>query len=275
MSRLVDIGISIRSAEENPWYDRLMSSLQVKKLGVHAEILVESAPELTKVEKRLRLFRRSSARFLCLLEDDAEILHDHWLLRMLSHMSVLDRMAVLNPQETRHSLSQEATEELLTDEVQEVTNVAGFCLLIDRESGVEPDVRVQTMDDLWMSLQARARGWRIGRSKGALVRHSKAPWAADDLAPWQQEDRSRWGNGHAYYERDRHEAKRRLEARLIVETFGDVARLTLPKELLPWADSLHSDFGMAWDRGQPVDYCPTIGSSPEQLMFAEKIGGSR
>ena len=256
MSRLVDIGISIRTSDkdENPWYARLMASLEKYMAGLPVEILIESAPELTKVEKRLRIFRRSSARYLCLLEDDAEILHDNWLVRMVSHMAVLDRMAILNPQETRQSLSDSTAEELLKDEVQELTNVAGFCMLVDRESGVEPDVRVQTMDDLWMSLQARANGWRIGRSKGSLIRHSKAPWADDNLAPWEQTDRSRWGNGHSYYERDQHEAKRRLEAKLIVEIFGDVARLALPKELLPWADPLHPDFGMVWDRGQPVEY---------------------
>ena len=209
----------------------------------------------------------------CLLEDDTEILHENWLVRMVSHMAVLDRMAILNPQETRQSLSDSTAEELLKDEVQELTNVAGFCMLVDRESGVEPDVRVQTMDDLWMSLQARANGWRIGRSKGSLIRHSKAPWADDNLAPWEQTDRSRWGNGHSYYERNQHEAKRRLEAKLIVEIFGDVARLALPKELLPWADPLHPDFGMAWDRGQPVEY-KSLTSCYEVPLEGLKIGGT-
>lgn len=274
MSRLVDIGISVRTAdkEENPWYARLTESLERHAPGLPVEILIESAPELTKVEKRLRIFRRSSARYLALLEDDTEILHDNWLVRMVTHMAVLDRMAILNPQETRQSLTQASAEELLTDEVQELTNVAGFCMLVDRESGVEPDVRVQTMDDLWMSLQARANGWRIGRSKGSVLRHSKAPWADDEKAPWQQEDRSRWGNGHAYYERDKHEAKQRLEARLVVETFGDVARLTLPKRLLPWADPLHPDFGMAWDRGQSVEYA-TECSHLSELQPVLKVGG--
>ena len=186
---------------------------------------------LTKVEKRIRLFRRSQARYLALLEDDTEVLHDGWLVNLVSRMGVHPYTAVMNPSETRDS-PEDVPVGGLADEVLEVTNAAGFCMLIDRESGIEPDVRVQTMDDLWLSLAARAKGWRVVVCHAALVRHSKLPWASDDLAPWEQSDRSRFGDGDAYYERDRHEAKRRHEARLLIETFGDLARLTVPKELL-------------------------------------------
>lgn len=261
MSRLVDIGITVRSTENNPWFERLIRSLESIEPGIPAEVYIESAPELTKVEKRVRLFRQSKARMLCILEDDTEILHTNWLAEMVAQMTILDRMAILNPQETRQSLSEESATELLVNEVQELTNVGGFCMLVDRESGVEPDVRVQTMDDLWMSLAARAKGWRIGRSKGSLVRHSKAPWADDNLPPDQQVDRSRFGEGHSYYDAGKHEAKQRLEARLMVEVFGDLARLTLPTRLLPWADPLHPDFGMAWDHGRPVNYSAQVLSS--------------
>lgn len=250
---LVDVGISVRQVEENPWYTRLMESLQSIPAGVPAEILVEAAPELTKVEKRLRLFRRSSARYLCLIEDDVQVIHDGWLVQMLSRMPVLQNAAIMNPAETRMEPSEIPVSEL-KDEVQEITNAAGFCMLIDRESGILPDVRVQTMDDLWLSLAARARGYRIVRSLAAIVRHSKQPWLSDDHTPQEQADRSRFGENHPYYKQDAHEAKRRLEARLMVEQFGDLARITLPKELLPWADPLHEDFGMAWDRGQPIAY---------------------
>jgi uncharacterized protein (DUF1499 family) len=75
VSNLIDIGITIREIKDNPWYERLVQSLERVPAGVPAEILVEAAPELTKVEKRIRLFRRSSARFLCLLEDDTEVIH--------------------------------------------------------------------------------------------------------------------------------------------------------------------------------------------------------
>lgn len=270
---LVDIGITIRTTDENPWFDRLMLSLKTRKPGLAVDILVEAGKELTKVEKRLRLFQRSSARYLCLLEDDTEILHDGWLLMLISQMSDILNCAAMNPLETREALVS-VPDDLLENSVDELTNVSGFCLLIDRMSGVEPDVRVQTMDDLWMSLEARRQGWRVGRSKSVLIRHSKQPWASDDMSPWEQRDRSRFGEGHAYYKREQHEAKRRLEARLMVETFGDLARLTLPKELLSWADPLHEHYGLAWDRGTPVEF--SITENEVQNFFGSewKIGGT-
>lgn len=268
---LVQIGIATRTLTSNPWYDRLMSSLESKSAGIVADILVEAAPELTKVEKRIRLLRRSTAQYLCILEDDAEILHDGWLLQMVAHLSAVPNAALMNPQETRLDAAA-ADLGVIKDEVQEITNVAGFCVLINRASGVEPDVRVQTLDDLWMSLVARSRGYRCVRSCGVLVRHSKQPWAEDEKAPWEQEDRSRWGEGHDYYRQERHEAKRRIEARLMVEAFGDLARITLPKELLSWADPLHPDFGMAWDRGQPISSATHTQSFPE--LEGLKVGGT-
>lgn len=276
MSSLVDVGVCCRTTDENPWFDRLMGSLKTRQAGLPVDILVEAGKELTKVEKRLRLFRRSSARYICLLEDDTEVLHDGWLLTMLGHMSNVLNCAMMNPLETRDALVA-VPDGVLENEVDELTNVSGFCLLVDRMSGVEPDVRVQTMDDLWMSLAARAKGWRVGRSKAVLVRHSKQPWASDDVAPWEQGDRSRFGEGDGYYERERHEAKRRLEARLMVETFGDLARLTLPKELLPWADPLHEHFGLAWDRGMPVEFSieeQGLCRAEDVSEFGGKIGGT-
>lgn len=276
MPQLVDIGITIRTTDENPWFERLMASLKARRAGVPADILVEAGKELTKVEKRLRLFRRSTAKYLCLLEDDTEILHDGWLLTMIGHTSDILNCAIMNPLETREALVT-VPDGVLENEVDELTNVAGFCLLVDRVSGVVPDVRVQTMDDLWMSLAARAAGWRVGRSKQVLVRHSKQPWASDDAAPWEQADRSRFGEGDGYYKREQHEAKRRVEARLMVETFGDLARLTLPKELLPWADPLHEHFRLAWDRGMPVDFSIEergLFSLEDEPKFDGKIGGT-
>lgn len=52
----------------------------------------------------------------------------------------------------------------------------------------------------------------------------------------------------------------------MVEVFGDLARLTLPARLLPWADPLHTDFGMAWDRGQPIDYRTTCEEKVSFLL---------
>ena len=231
MSNLVDVGVSARTTKDNPWFARLSASLEAKSTGIPADLLIEEGEELTKVEKRIRLFRRSSARYLCIIEDDAEILHDGWLWNMICRMSAFPNVAIMNPGETLLPNDQ-VTEASLTDRTQEVAYCVGFCMVIDRESGIEPDVRVQTLDDLWLSLAARAKGWRCARTEASIVRHTKEPFARDGVSPDEQEDRSRWGEGSDYYSRSAHDRKRRHEAKLMVETFGDMARLTLPKELL-------------------------------------------
>ena len=41
MSILVDIGITIRSEQENPWFERLMASLRARAAGLPHGLLVE------------------------------------------------------------------------------------------------------------------------------------------------------------------------------------------------------------------------------------------
>ena len=228
---LVDIGILTRTTSENHYLDRLMTSLHTVSAGMPADILVESGEQLTKVEKRVRLFRRSQARLLVLLEDDTTILHDGWLVNLICRMSTFPNTAILNPAETRHPV-EEVPEEALNDLTQEVSYCCGFCMVIDRESGIEPDVRVQTLDDLWLSLAARRAGWRCARTEATIIRHTKAPWGSDDAKPADQPDKSRWGADSDYYDSDKHHRKRIHEARLMIQTFGDLARMTLPKELV-------------------------------------------
>ena len=231
MPNLVDVGVSTRTTKDNPWFARLSASLEARSTGIPADLLIEEGEELTKTEKRVRLFRRSSAKYLCIVEDDAEILHDGWLWNMVCRMSAFPNLAIMNPGETMLAADQ-MTEASLVDRTQEVAYCVGFCMVIDRESGIEPDVRVQTLDDLWLSLAARAKGWRCGRTEASIVRHTKEPFARDGVSPGGQEDRTRWGEGSDYYSQSAHDRKRRHEAKLMIETFGDLARLTLPKELL-------------------------------------------
>ena len=167
----------------------------------------------------------------CILEDDTEVLHDGWLVNLICRMSTFPNTAILNPAETRHPV-EEVPEEALNDLTQEVSYCCGFCMVIDRESGIEPDVRVQTLDDLWLSLAARKAGWRCARTEATIVRHTKAPWGSDDAQPADQPDKNRWGADSDYYDSDKHHRKRIHEARLMIQTFGDLARMTLPKELV-------------------------------------------
>jgi hypothetical protein len=227
----VDIGISVRDSESNPWLARLLKSLETISAGMLADVYIEKGEQLTKVEKRIRLFRRSQARYLCLIEDDAEVLHDGWLVNLICRMSALPNIALLNPAEAiKHD--EKIPEAMLIDSTLELAYCCGFCMVIDRESGIEPDVRVQTLDDLYLSLQARAKGWRCAKTDAVIVRHTKAPWAQDGVQPGQQADRSRFGAEDAYYDVSRHQAKRLREAAFLIEQFGDVARMVLPKELL-------------------------------------------
>ena len=56
--------------------------------------------------------------------------------------------------------------------------------------------------------------------------------AIESMSPWEQADRSRWGEGNSYYSKERFDAERRSEARLLVEQYGEMARMTLPPDLL-------------------------------------------
>lgn len=233
MSNLVDIGVSCRVSEpnQNPWLDRLLKSLETVSAGMIADVYIEKGEELTKVEKRIRIFRRSKARYLIVCEDDTQVIHDGWLVNLICRMSAMPNIAIMNPAETRHEPEQ-VPEDALNDVTQELAYCCGFCMCIDRESGIEPDVRVQTLDDLWLSLAARAKGWRCARTEAVIVRHSKQPWASDDVDPSSQPDRRRFGEGSDYYNTSKHERKRQHEAKLMIETFGDLARMTLPKHLI-------------------------------------------
>lgn len=284
MSSLVDLGLTVRTSESNPWLDRLLASLEAKSAGMLAEVYIEKGEQLTKVEKRVRLFRRSQARYLVLLEDDTEVLHDGWLVNLLARMSAFPNIAVMNPAETRHP-AEEVPEDVLNDLTQELSYCCGFCMVIDRESGIEPDVRIQTLDDLWLSLAARAKGWRCARTEAAILRHTKTPWAPDNVPPSEQTDRSRYGEGHSYYDVSRHTAKRQHEAKLMIETFGDLARMTLPKELIQdqRIDPLY--VGPSWNgqglerndeavaRGTRIDGASALQG--HTLACAETPGGTR
>ena len=233
MTSLISVAISVRQRAENPWLTRCLAALQAVPCGLpDVPVRVEEGPQLTKVEKKLRLLRGCGSKDLCLLEDDAEPLTAGWLASLLLALQSVPGAAVAGPLEAGPSATREDAEAACRPEAQGSLALGGFCQLIDAGAGLAWDVRVQAMDDLWLSLQARSRGFALLSSHNAVVRHTKEPWARDATPPWQQGDRSRFGEGDAYYARDRHEAQRLREARLLVETFGDLARAALPIELM-------------------------------------------
>ena len=231
----VEIGVAVRQCEGNPWLDRLLASLQSVPCGVpNTMVRIEEGALLTKVEKMLRLRRFCDARYLCVLEDDTEVVTPGWLRAMLD-VAKQTGAALVGPGEVAAGASAEdiAAHMETGGVARETTNHPGFCLLVDCEVPAATwDVRCQTLSDLWISLATRAAGHRLVLTTGALLRHTKEPWARDGVPPWEQGDRSRFGEGDAYYQRERHNAKRLLEAHLMLDTFGDLARGTLPQELL-------------------------------------------
>lgn len=226
----VDVGITVRFAKDNPWLDRLLASLNAVPAGVPYRLMVEEGEHFTRTEKRMRLLRRSDAPLLCIMEDDTECVQPGWLGALVHTMTTLLGFATVSPQETR-ALVPEAG--LVADgQVAEALMTPGFCYVLNRAADLGWDHRISTMDDLYLSLLARSKGWRLGVVGGAVVRHTKEPWLRDDLFPWEQGDRSRFGPDAAYYQQEVHEAKRLADARLLVATFGDLARTAVPKELL-------------------------------------------
>jgi hypothetical protein len=232
---LIEVGIVVRSRKGNPWLERLLASLQSVENGfTNIAVRIEEGEILTKIEKKIRLFRNSTAKYLCFLEDDTEVLLPGWLHSMVNVASVDPTIAIVGPQEVKAlGVSEVALQQELRAECSEVLCLGGFCQLLHREL-LDPgwDPRISRMDDLYLCLLARSRGYRVVLNKQAIVRHTKQPWAPDDLAPWQQGDRSRFGETDSYYQQTAHQAARIHETKLLVDQFGDMARAVLPRELL-------------------------------------------
>ena len=174
----------------------------------------------------------------CIMEDDTEVIHDGWLALLLAMMTSVPGVACVSPQETRAAVPEAG---LVYEGHAELLMVPGFCFLLDREAKPWWDVRVQTMDDLYLSLRLRSRGWRLGVCGQSVVRHTKQPWASDDLPPHMQADRSRFGAGADYYDPERHERKRLQESMFLIRHFGELARQTIPKELMACIQSRGAD----------------------------------
>jgi len=166
----------------------------------------------------------------CILEDDTEVLEDDWLVRLLQPMLFGDVLGMVNPMESKDGLTPCAPQ--LKGQVLEAAQCYGFCILFDLSWEPRYDPRITWLDDLAMSLQCRAAGRRVVMAGVTMIRHSKEPFLRDDQPPWVQQDRSRWGSDSSYYNQNAFDAERRAEAALLVQQYGDMARMSLPPELL-------------------------------------------
>jgi hypothetical protein len=95
--------------------------------------------------------------------------------------------------------------------------------------------------------------------------------------PEQQTDRSRFGEGHSYYDAGKHTAKRKHEAKLMIETFGDLARMTLPPELIKDQRVDPLFHGPSWrERDQEMRDAEglKVKNWERELMTATHVGGT-
>lgn len=225
--------VSRQGPDKNPLIKRLMKSLGERDPGCNVHVQVEIGETATRGEKRQRIFTLAQLRGIhrvCILEDDTEIVQNGWLGHLLAVMNGTTAVGMVNPNETRDGVR--PNDPNLNGKIIERPNLFGFCILYNVDFGPYYDPKITWLDDLAMSLQCRAKGYRLAMCGSALVRHSKEPFLSDQKPPWEQKDRSRWGEGNSYYDEAQFNAERQAEARLLVEQYGEMARLTLPPDLL-------------------------------------------
>lgn len=232
-SSLLSVGIVVRESSNNFWLDRLLASLESVHSGLPTpEVVLEEGAGLTKVEKKIRVFRRCRTPYLAMLEDDTEILVPGWAAMLVAAFQFCSRVGIVGPLEVGFGPSPNDAAQIARGQVVEAATLGGFCQLLNTTQPICWDVRIQTLDDLYLALLARSLGYRVMLTYATVVRHTKQPWAPDGIPPWEQTDRSRFGVGDAYYEKERHVQKRLSEGRLLLQLFGDLARQTLPQELM-------------------------------------------
>lgn len=229
------IGIACLSMDNNPYLDRLKASLDKYPPGVSCDIRIEQGEEFERGEKRQRIFAYAKLlnfQWVCILEDDTEILENNWLGSLIFACDlVYSCVGMANPLEARYG-SDAPTRPDMVRKVELVPNAFGFCIIYNMNLPFMYDPRISYLDDLMMSLQCRSWGYNIARVGSTTIRHTKQPWASDDTPPWKQTDRSRWGEGDRYYDAERFNAKRLREAEILVQQYGDMALKTLPPELV-------------------------------------------
>lgn len=228
------VGIASREGPEtNPHLNRCLESLRAFDPGVAFELRTELGADFTRGEKRQRIFTYAAKRqvkYVCILEDDTEIVEHSWLYHLVYPMIVGHAIGIVNPGELR--FEQPVPEPQENRLVVEKPTAFGFCMAYNMEWQPRYDPRITYLDDFAMSMQCRAAGFRVAQTALISVRHTKQPFASDDTPPWQQADRARWGDGDRYYDAEMFHKKRVREAHVLIEQYGDMAIDHLPPELL-------------------------------------------
>ena len=231
----VSIGIASRlGLNENPLLKRCVESITNVEAGIPFELRVEIGGIFTRGEKRQRIFnwaKQSGTRFVCILEDDTEILQPGWLGALVMLCIAEPMVGMVNPLESRDGTYPGGPQEM-QNVVTEAGKLYGFCILYNMSWDPVYDPLVTHLDDLGMSLLCRSKGYRLATTGHTTVRHSKEPFLSDKTPPWDQGDRERWGDRSVYYQKDKHFDARLIEAQHLINRFGDMATTSLPSELV-------------------------------------------
>jgi len=267
--------VSRQGPDKNPLVKRLLESIQKVDPGLPAVVQIEVGAEFTKGEKRQRLFTAARSRgcaYACVLEDDTETLQAGWLAQMISAALSVDGAGIVNPLESRDGLT--IVNATAKGRVIEASLCFGFCMLYSLAWEPTQDPRITFLDDLAMSLQCRAKGYRLVICGRAMIRHSKEPFLRDSKPPWEQKDRDRWGEGNAYYNEEVFTAQRVREAAILLQDYGDMAEMVMPPELLkPAAEFLwRRDHPTITGRYEPPKPDPPLGRVATMGEIAQVAG---
>lgn len=225
--------VSRQGPDKNPLIKRLLKSMNEKDPGIPVHIQVEIGEQFTRGEKRQRIFNLAQRRgvpYVIMLEDDTELVVNNWAAHLMSTAATGNDIGMVNPAETRDGLR--PNNPAIQHKVIEAPNLYGFCILYTMDWHPFYDPKITWLDDMAMSLQCRSKGKRLAVCGVTMVRHTKEPFLADTKPPWEQADRSRWGEGNSYYSKEQFDAERKAEAQLLIQQYGEMARMTLPADLM-------------------------------------------
>lgn len=231
----VAVGIASRHGEEsNPLLKRCLESLRTVDAGMSFALRLEVSPALPRGEKRQRVFTWAEQRgysHVVILEDDTTIVSAGWLRDLMATAWSIDQVGMINPMETKDGFTP-LQDALVHGKTAEMVTCFGFCILYSLAWRPHYDPRITYLDDVAMSLQCRAAGWRLVLCGTTMVQHTKEPFLRDDLPPWEQGDRARWGATSSYYQKERHDQTRLHEAKILIGEYGDMALGVIPTEIL-------------------------------------------
>src|SRR5512139_3278762 len=120
--------VSRQGPDKNPLIKRLIKSINDVDPGMSIHLQVELGEQFSRGEKRQRIFalaHRRKVEYVCILEDDTEIVAPNWIAHLVSVAATGNEIGMVNPGETRDGIR--LANPMLQGKVIEVPNLYGFC----------------------------------------------------------------------------------------------------------------------------------------------------